>query len=58
VIRVYDNFGRLVAEPVNAWQPKGEQRVSFNTGALPDGIYYYRLMAGNEKGNGKMIITK
>ena len=55
VIRVYDNLGRLVAEPVNAWQSKGEQRVSFDAGNLPAGIYYYRLQAGNKTGSGKMV---
>jgi hypothetical protein len=55
VIQVYDNFGRLVAEPVNEWQPKGEQQVSYDAGGLPAGIYYYRLKAGEKTGSGKMI---
>lgn len=54
-IQIFDNFGRLVAEPVNSWQTKGEQRVSYDASGLPAGIYYYRLQAGERTGTGKMI---
>jgi hypothetical protein len=55
VIRVYDNFGRLVAEPVNGWQKEGEQRIMFDATNLPAGIYHYRLEACELNGSGKLI---
>jgi hypothetical protein len=55
IIRVYDNFGRLVAELVNAFQEKGQQQIEWNAWNLLAGIYYYRLNAGNCAVTGKII---
>lgn len=55
LLRVYDGFGQLVAEPVNGYQSMGEQKITFNAGNLPGGIYYYRLQSGNRMVSDKMI---
>jgi hypothetical protein len=36
----------------------GEQSVSFDARNLPDGIYCYRLTAGNDCRSGKMIVMR
>ena len=47
-IRVFDIFGRLVAEPVNEFHQIGEQNIQWNTEGLPAGLYFCRLKAGNQ----------
>ena len=54
-ITVFDSRGQLVAEPLNSMQPKGDQKVTWNAGGLPAGIYIYRIEAGAKVGTGKMI---
>jgi enterochelin esterase-like enzyme len=54
-LRVYDNYGKLFAEPVNALQQKGEQRVEWNAGSLPAGGYYCRLQVGNKVVTNKIV---
>jgi hypothetical protein len=54
-VTIYNSFGQLVAEPLNATQPKGEQRVQWNGGNLPAGMYFYRIEAGGMVGTGKMV---
>ncbi|MCX6279855.1 MAG: T9SS type A sorting domain-containing protein [Bacteroidetes bacterium] len=54
-IQVFDGFGQMVAEPLNAYQSKGEQQFEWNSGNLPAGIYYYRIQAGKQVGSGKII---
>jgi hypothetical protein len=47
-IRVFDIFGRLIAEPVNEFHQIGEQNIKWNTEGLPSGLYFCRLKAGNQ----------
>ncbi|HSO85504.1 MAG TPA: CUB domain-containing protein, partial [Draconibacterium sp.] len=47
-IRVFDIFGRLVAEPVKEFHQIGEQNIQWNTEGLPSGLYFCRLKAGNQ----------
>jgi hypothetical protein len=54
-IQVFDNIGRLVAEPLNSCLPQGENNVVWNAGNLPGGFYFYRLLAGLETGTGKIV---
>lgn len=54
-IEIFDSFRRLVGEPVNAFQQKGDQQFYWNAEPLPAGIYFYRVQAGNEVGMGKII---
>jgi predicted outer membrane repeat protein len=55
LLQVFDNFGRLTAELVNALQPQGEQKIEWNAGKLPVGIYYCRLQLGNHIISNKII---
>jgi hypothetical protein len=57
-LHVFDSFGRLVAEPVNAFQQNGDQKVSWNAEGLPAGIYYCRLQAGDQINSVKIIKMK
>ncbi|MDP1623437.1 MAG: M20/M25/M40 family metallo-hydrolase [Bacteroidales bacterium] len=54
-IHVFNSFGQLVAEPLNANQINGEQKLTWNMEKLPAGVYFYRIRAGNEVGSGKVI---
>ncbi len=42
-LAVYDALGRQVATLVDAWQGAGRHEAAFNAGALPPGLYLYRL---------------
>jgi hypothetical protein len=54
-LQVFNSFGQLVAESVNAYQQNGDQKIEWNSGSLPAGIYYYRIQVGGMVGNGKMV---
>jgi len=54
-IEILDCYGRVVAEPVNSYQQKGEQQTFWNADGFPAGIYFYRIQAGNQVGSGKII---
>jgi hypothetical protein len=55
LMQVFDSYGRLVAEPVNAKQPQGEQKIEWKAGSQPAGIYYYRLQTSDRLMSGKII---
>jgi len=46
-LKVYDVLGNEVATLVNEEKPAGSYEVEFNGTALPSGIYFYQLKAGN-----------
>ena len=54
-LQIFNSFGQLVAEPVSSQQQKGEQKVMWNAGSLPAGMYYYQIQAGTIMGSGKMV---
>jgi hypothetical protein len=54
-IRVFDIFGRLVAEPVNEFHQIGEQKIQWNAEGLPAGLYFCRLKAGNQYITSKIV---
>ncbi len=54
-LQVFNSFGQMIAEPLNAHQSKGEQQFEWNPGRLPAGMYYYRIQAGKQVGSGKMV---
>ena len=37
-------------------QDAGEQRIEFNADGLPAGMYYYRIVAGDRTGSGKLVV--
>jgi hypothetical protein len=57
-LKVYDILGREVATLVNEEKPSGEYEVEFDGSALPSGIYFYQLKAGEYSETRKMILLK
>ena len=57
-ITVFDILGREVARLVDAVQPAGTYAVVFNTGALPSGVYIYRMTSGSFSAVRKMQVLK
>jgi hypothetical protein len=57
-IIVYDVLGNAVRKLVNENMQSGSYQVTFKTGNLTSGIYYYRLQAGDYFETRKMILLK
>jgi peptidoglycan/xylan/chitin deacetylase (PgdA/CDA1 family) len=57
-LTVYDILGREVTVLVDKKQPAGSYEVEFNASALPSGIYFYHLRAGEYTAIKKMILIK
>jgi hypothetical protein len=58
LIKLYDNTGREVAIIVNSTQSAGYYSVQFNGENLSNGVYFYRITAGDFKQVKKMILMK
>lgn len=56
-LMVYDQQGRPLAVLVDEMTNAGVHEVGFKVGKLPEGVYLYRLEAGNFSASRKMIIT-
>ncbi|MDT8323171.1 MAG: T9SS type A sorting domain-containing protein [Bacteroidota bacterium] len=57
-LRVYNLLGRLVATLRDDVLPAGEHSVRFDAGALPTGVYIYRLEAGGQVQTRTMHLLK
>ncbi len=57
-LKIYDMNGREISTLVDETKPAGTHKITFNTGNLPAGIYFYRLTAGENSSVKKMIIVK
>jgi len=53
-LTIYDYLGKLIYQ-IDKNQIKGKQQLIWNADGLPDGIYYFRLQAGEQVANGKMV---
>ena len=58
LLKVYDLLGREVATLVNEEKAAGNYKVTFDAKNLANGIYFYRLKAGNYSSVKKMILLK
>lgn len=56
-LKVYDVVGKEISVLVNGRKPCGKYRVTFDSGYLPEGIYFYRLQSDYYSETKKMIIT-
>jgi len=53
-LRIYNHLGQLIYQTEEN-QPQGKQQLIWNTEGYADGIYYYRLQAGEQIASGKMV---
>jgi len=56
ILEVFNATGQLVQTLVDGFQGAGDHRVSFHTSGLPEGMYSYRIRAGNNQSQNKMIL--
>ncbi|MFH1841893.1 MAG: T9SS type A sorting domain-containing protein [bacterium] len=57
-LTVYDTRGRRVATLVDNREQAGFKRVTWNAKQFAAGVYFYRLVAGDFTGEGKMVLLK
>jgi hypothetical protein len=57
-LKVYDILGNEVVTLVDEFREAGSYKVEFNASALPSGVYYYKLSAGNFSDVKKMMVVK
>jgi hypothetical protein len=57
-ISVYDLLGNKVTQLLNEERVKGEYEIIFDGSALPSGIYFYIMQAGNFIDVKKLILIK
>jgi hypothetical protein len=57
-LTVFDRLGRKIAELIHAELPPGMHTVTFDSGALTSGVYFYRIQAGMFSEMRKMIVLR
>jgi photosystem II stability/assembly factor-like uncharacterized protein len=57
-IKIFDVLGREISTLVNKYQEVGNYKVKFNALNLSNGIYFYRLICGENVQAKKMILLK
>lgn len=57
-LKVFDSSGKEVSELINLKLTPGNYEYTFNSGNLPSGVYFYRLISGNFFDSKKMIVLK
>ncbi len=57
-LKVYDLLGKEVASLTNSTMKAGTYSIGWNAGALPSGVYFYRLQAGQFVETKKLILMK
>jgi len=57
-LKIYDVLGNEVATLVSEEKPAGNYQVNFDALAIPSGIYFYRLQAGNFIQTKKMVLLR
>jgi hypothetical protein len=55
---VYNQLGQSVGQLINENLSAGEYEYSFDASALPSGVYYYKLTAGEYSDTRKMILIR
>ena len=58
VIKVFDLLGREVETLVNEEKAAGSYNIQFNGSSFSNGIYFYRMQAGDFTQTNKMILLK
>ncbi|HCN36162.1 MAG TPA: hypothetical protein DIS94_00420, partial [Bacteroidetes bacterium] len=57
-ISVYNSVGKEVAVYFMKQRDPGNYFVTFNAGALPSGVYFYKLETANFSDTKKMLLVK
>ena len=57
-IDVFNGLGQHVTTLVNAEQPAGNHAATFDGSNLPNGLYYYRIVAGQSVTTRAMVLVK
>jgi hypothetical protein len=58
VLDVYDLLGRRVARPVDTAQPPGRYTATVDVSSWSSGVYIYRLRAGDEIRQGRLVVVQ
>ncbi|MFH1213797.1 MAG: T9SS type A sorting domain-containing protein [Candidatus Neomarinimicrobiota bacterium] len=57
-LTVFDLFGHPVSTLVNETKDAGRYNINFDASNLSSGIYFYKVIAGNQSMTRKMVLTK
>jgi hypothetical protein len=55
---IMDRLGRVVATVMNKSLAIGTHRIKWNASGLSSGIYFYRLITGNQSSTGKLVVVR
>ena len=55
-LKIFDQLGKQI-ELIEQYQTIGKQQITWNAQEYPVGIYYFRLVAGNQVATGKLVKT-
>jgi hypothetical protein len=58
VLKVYNVLGKLITTLVNENQEAGIYKINFDAQGLSNGIYFYKIQAGNYSAVKKMLLLK
>jgi predicted GH43/DUF377 family glycosyl hydrolase len=58
VLKVYDLLGNEAATLANGYKAAGRYEIEFSAAALPSGVYFYQLRAGEYTAVKKMLLIK
>lgn len=57
-LTVYNSIGQKIATIINGHREAGAHRVTWNSGNLPGGVYFYRLLAKGSVATRQMLVLK
>jgi hypothetical protein len=57
-LSVYNHLGQQVDMLINEQQDRGGHRVQWNAEGLKQGVYFFRITAGNISCNGKLVLVR
>jgi len=57
-IKIYNVLGKLITTLVNENKEAGNYQVSYNAAGIGNGVYFYKIQAGNFASTKKMLLLK